>query len=73
VLERVFLTWFNRRCTVAAASPNDAHRALGNTLDLSAILSIQESRTVNNDYTIRLDNRLCQLLPPVWPGERKGR
>jgi hypothetical protein len=72
VLERVFLPWFNRRCTVAAASLNDAHRALGNTLDLSAILSIQESRTVNNDYTIRLDNRLYQLLPPVWPGERKG-
>ena len=71
VLERVYLPWFNRRCTVKAASDNNAHRALGK-LDLAAILSIQESRTVGNDYTIRFDNEFYQLLEPVWPGERGG-
>src|SRR5437868_5027556 len=27
-------------------------------------------RTVANDYTIRFENQVYQLLPPVWPGER---
>lgn len=73
VLENRFLPWFNRRCTVRPASGNDAHRALGKAQDLAAILSIQQTRHVNNDYTIRLDNRFYQLLPPAWPGQRGGR
>jgi hypothetical protein len=73
VLEKVFLPWFNRRCTVKAASSNDAHRALGSGQDLCAILCVQEQRTVSNDYTIRLDNQVYQLLPPAWPGERGGK
>jgi hypothetical protein len=72
VLERQFLPWFNRRCTVAAASPNDAHRPVGAKLDVAAILSHQEVRTVANDYTIRLEGRVYQLLAPAWPGERGG-
>ncbi len=75
VLGAKFLPWFNRRCTVRPVSANDAHRPLGNghDLDLAAILSIQQTRTVANDYTIRLDNRVYQLLPPAWPGERGGK
>ena len=73
VLERQFVPWFNRRCVVKAASPNDAHRPVGPKLDPAAILSHQEQRTVANDYTIRLENRVYQLLPPAWPGERGGR
>jgi hypothetical protein len=73
VLASKFLPWFNRRCTVRPASGNDAHRALGKAQqDLSAILSIQHVRHVNNDYTIRLDNCFYQLLPPAWPGQRGG-
>lgn len=72
VLERTFLPWFNRRCTVRPASANDAHRQIG-TLDLQAILSIQEERVVGNDYTIRFENRVYQLLAPAWPGERGGK
>jgi hypothetical protein len=71
VLERKFLPWFNRRCVVEAASKNDAHRALAG-YDLEAILSHQERRRVCNDYTIRFGNRVYQLLPPAWPGERGG-
>jgi transposase len=64
---------FNRRFKVKPASGNDAHRPLGPGQDLEAILSIQEARTVANDYTIRLANEFYQLLPPVWPGERGGK
>ena len=71
-LENTFLPWFNRRCTVQAASPNDAHRPLHPSMNLGAILSIQEHRTVSNDYTIRLDNRIYQLPPPALPGLRGG-
>ena len=73
VLDKTFLPWFNRRCAVKAASGNDAHRALDRAMPLAAILSIQEKRHVANDYTIRLENRVYQLLPPVYPGLRGGR
>ena len=72
VLERVFLPWFSRRCTVKAASPNNAHRPLHASMNLAGILSLQEKRKVANDYTIRLDNRIYQLLPPAHPGLRGG-
>jgi hypothetical protein len=73
VLDSKFTPWFNRRCTHTPASANDAHRPLGKSLDLDAILSIQHTRVVGNDYTIRLDNQVYQLLPPAWPGLRKGK
>ncbi len=72
VLEKVFLPWFNRRCVVKAASGNNAHRPLHPSMNLAAILSVQEKRKVANDYTIRLDNRVYQILPPAYPGLRGG-
>ena len=73
VLQEKFLPWFNRRCTVRPASPNDAHRELHPSMNLSIILSHQETRKVANDYTIRLDNQAYQLLKPVLPGLRGGK
>jgi transposase len=73
VLEKVFLPWFNRRCTVKPGSRNDAHRPLHPSMNLAAILSIQEPRRVGNDYTIRLENQIYQILPPALPGLRRGR
>jgi hypothetical protein len=72
VLEKVFLAWFNRHRSVRPASPNDAHRRLHPSMNLASILSIQEKRRVDNDYTIRLDNRIYQILPPALPGLRRG-
>ena len=72
VLERTFLPWFNRRCTVQPASPNNAHRPLHPSMHRPAILSLQETRRVANDYTIRYDNQTYQLLPPAYPGLRGG-
>ena len=73
VLEEVFLPWFNSHCTVEPHSANDAHRPVDRSMNLEAILSIQNTRRVANDYTIRFQNRTCQLLPPAWPGLRGGR
>jgi hypothetical protein len=72
LLESKLVDEFNDRFTVKPASDNDAHRKLDERQDLEAILSLQEKRSVANDYTIRLDNCFYQLLPPVWPGERGG-
>jgi hypothetical protein len=63
----------NRRFGKAARESADAHQPLGPGHDLRTILSIQHERVVANDYTIRLDNRFYQLLPPVYPGQRGGR
>jgi transposase InsO family protein len=73
LLDKTFLPLFNRRFTVKAASGNNAHRPLHPSMNLQAILSIQQPRTVSNDYTIRLHNVLYQLLPPAWPGLRGGK
>lgn len=72
VLDRTFAPWFNRRCVNAPASANDAHRMLDRKLNLAAILSHQETRCVGNDYTISYRGRVYQLLPPAWPGLRRG-
>jgi hypothetical protein len=63
----------NRRFAKKAKEARDAHRELGREHRLEAILSIQETRVVSNDYVVRFANRFYQLLPPVWPGQRGGR
>jgi len=72
VLERV-VPAHNRRFAKPARQRSDAHRSLGASFPLAAILSIQEQRVVANDYTIRFRNRCYQLQPPIYPGERGGR
>jgi hypothetical protein len=62
----------NRRFGKAPRAAADAHRPLGPGHDLAAILSLQEARVVSNDYTVRFRNRLYQLLPPAYPGQRGG-
>jgi hypothetical protein len=72
VVDAVFLPWFNRNCTVRPASANNAHRPLHPSMNLPGILSMQHRRKVANDYTIRLDNQVYQLLKPALPGQRGG-
>ncbi len=72
VLDRNYLPWFNRWCTVQPSSPNNSHRPLHPSMHLDSILSLQDPRRVANDYTIRLDNQVYQLLPPAHPGLRGG-
>jgi hypothetical protein len=72
-LRRRYQPAHNRRFAVEPANPTDAHRPLLPTHDLDAILSIQTTRTIERDFTIRFKNQFFQLLPtqPVRlrPGE----
>ncbi len=60
-LEESFLPEFNARFMVKAASPEDGHHRLCDTVDLARILSIQESRVVAKDWTVRWRNCVLQL------------
>jgi len=60
-LDEVFLAEFNARFAVAAAGAEDWHRPLSAVTDLSRIVSIQESRVVAKDWTLRWRNRVLQL------------
>jgi len=51
----------NARCAVEPAEAADAHRPLLPTHDLDAILSHQEDRNIQDDYTVRYGNRFFQL------------
>ena len=53
----------NRRFAVEPANPTDAHRPLLATHDLDAILSVQTTRTIERDFTLRCQNRFFQLGP----------
>ncbi len=73
LLQSRLIADFNGRFTVTAASPNNAHRPLGRGHNLAAILSVQHTRVVNNDYTVRFENRIYQVEKPIYPGLRRGR
>jgi hypothetical protein len=60
-LEKSFLAEFNQRFAVAPTQTADGHRPLPRTTDLARILSIQEQRVVQNDWTVRWHNRPLQL------------
>ncbi len=73
LLEAGLLAKHNRLFSVPARQAGDAHRALARGFNLAAILSLQELRTVANDYTVRFENRCYQLDKPIYPGERGGK
>ncbi len=73
-LEESYLPLWNRRFTVAAANPTDAHRRLRAEHDLAAILSQVEKRVVTNDYTIRYQGKIYQIgREEIRAGMRGGR
>src|SRR3990167_1351263 len=53
----------NRRFAITPASPTEAHRPLLPPHNLDAILSVQTVRTIDHDFTVRLQNRFFQLGP----------
>jgi len=60
-LEQDYLVWWERELTVEPANPDDAHRPLEKSHNLSASLSHVETRQVRNDYTLRWDGKLYQI------------
>ena len=60
-LQDVFLPAFNARFCVIPQSEIDVHRPLQKADNLPAILSVQSTRYVNQDFTIRFHNQWLQL------------
>jgi hypothetical protein len=56
-----YLVWWERKMTVAATNPDDAHRPLEKSHQLAASLSYVETRQVRPDYTLRWDGKLYQI------------
>jgi transposase len=61
VLENGFVEDLNRRFAVSPADPVDAHRPVPKGLDLDQVFCFEERRTLQNDYTIRHENRWYQI------------
>ena len=62
-LEEVFIPKFNQQFRVVPKKKNDLHKKLDEKriIELDQILSIQNERKVNNDYTVRFENKYYQL------------
>lgn len=60
-LRHQYLAEFNRKFAVVAAQKGTAFVRLRRK-DLDWVFSIQHERTVNNDNTVLLDNRILQIL-----------
>ena len=61
LLEREFLPMLAERFVVAAKHQADLHRRLPGGVRLERVLSMQESRVVQNDWTVSWRNRWFQL------------
>lgn len=62
VLQR-YLPRYRKRFAVPAADPRPAYRPVPPGLDLDGVCSLRYVRTVANDNTVRLEERLIQILP----------
>jgi transposase len=60
-LEEDYLVWWERELTVEPANPDDAHRPLDKSHNLTASLSYVETRRVENNYTFSIDAQLYQI------------
>lgn len=73
-LEDVFIPAWEKRFTVTARNPLDAHRPLGKEHRLESILSIREPRDVSSDYTISWGGKKWAIAKAdVTAGLRKAR
>lgn len=66
-LQKTFLPAFNARFCVTPASETDVHCPLRKADNLPATLSVQSTRYVNQDFTIRFKNQWLQLITKVQP------
>lgn len=60
-LEEEFLPEFNVKFSVKPTHSKNGHRRLSKHVDLACVVSMQESRTVGNDWTVRWKSRVLQL------------
>ena len=72
-LTEKFLPLWNRRFGVEPASSADTHRSVEG-YDFKVIFSVQTTRTVANDYTIRHEGNLYQIhTSAIDPGLRRAK
>ena len=72
-LEKEYLPEWEAKFTVVPACADDAHRKLGANHDLEASLSEVEQRVITNDYTIRHDTKVWQIVREhIRPRMRKA-
>jgi transposase InsO family protein len=71
-LSGTYFDLWNNRFAIEPLSGYDAHRPITG-FDLNAIFSIQVTRTVRNDYTISLDNKLYQIDENDRTGLRRSK
>ena len=73
-LEEEFLPAFNVQFSVKPTHSKNGHRRLSKHVDLACVVSMQESRVVANDWTVRWKSRVLQLpresADLVWSGQR---
>ena len=62
VLAGGFVQDLNRRFTIPAMDPQDAHVKIHKQVDLRTIFCFEETRTVSNDWVVQYSNRYFQLL-----------
>lgn len=60
-LRRTFLPDLNARFTVEAVAAGDWHRPVPAEINLAEVLSFQETRRIQNDWTVRWRNRWLQV------------
>lgn len=65
-----FVDNLNTKFAKAPADTSDRHRPVGKKTDLLSVFCFEHQRTISNDFTIRIDNRVFQItkqsaLPPV--------
>ena len=60
-LEQTYLSKMNRKFSRPPAQPENAHVPLGNA-NLQDIMCLEYERTVANNYVVRFENRLFQIL-----------
>lgn len=62
-LEKTFIPAFNKKFGVVPAKEGNTHKTLTETdkKNLNRIFSVQETRTINNDFTIQFKNNWYQL------------
>lgn len=64
VLTEGFSDNLNRKFGKQPLSAEDAHRCVAPDVDLAAVFAYEETRTVNNDWTVRYHNRWFQITGP---------
>jgi len=62
-LQNKYLPKMNKKFSRPAAKPMDAHVPLGK-VDLKKIMCMEHERTVANNYVVRFENRMFQILKP---------